>query len=346
MNFEEKGRHGCEAFVPMAWLIDPNNGICLNDIVTVEVDVKIWEERDARGLSDLKFLLLEDSTTQQKIMKRRLEQTGVNLHVVSAYSGESAIELIKTSQRFDVMVVDQNLSGGGGLIRGHEFIEIVRNDRAFKNTIIIGCTGAVDPNVSLMMMRSGADFIWPKPLPGNSTLLHYINRAIRKSKPEVAVGILPVVSGIGWESCDGTIIVGATEIPVHMLYLIAASPVIEKLISNPPADISISSPEKKIRAHDYSTDTTSSSDESLIQDPLSDYLSITLEDIDNGSKSRILSINGFSITSVEEILKFSYAGADEWVCGIVNRGHIQELLKLASLLQIKTLEEKLLSTTY
>jgi CheY-like chemotaxis protein len=343
MNFEEKGRHGCETFVPMTWLVDPGNGVYVDDVFSVEVDVKLWEERDASGLSDLTFLLLEDSTMQQKIMKRRLEQTGVNLHVVSVYSGESAIEIIKTSQRFDVIVVDQNLSGGGGLMRGHEFIEIVRNDRDFKDAIIIGCTGAVDPNISLMMMRSGADFIWPKPLPGNSTLLHYINRAMRKKKPEIAVGILPAVSGIRQEDYDGTIIVGATEIPVHMLYLIAASPVIEKLISNVPANVSFSSPEKKIRGCDYATDPTSCSDASL-HDSLSDYLSMSFKDFDDESKSRILLVNGFSITSVEEILKFSYVGADEWVCGILDREHIRELLKLASLLQIKTLEEKLLST--
>lgn len=78
----------------------------------------------------LRILVIEDSRFQRKLIVRRLMQClGEELTdyedrwpVVSVQSGEEALSVIEkeASTPYNVFIVDENLDGGGGVLKGHE----------------------------------------------------------------------------------------------------------------------------------------------------------------------------------------------------------------------------------
>lgn len=80
-----------------------------------------------RNLKDLRILVIEDSIFQRKLIVRGLmkclgeEMTDYEdkWPVVSIGNGEEAFKLLE-SQRYDIFIVDENLDGTGGILKGHE----------------------------------------------------------------------------------------------------------------------------------------------------------------------------------------------------------------------------------
>ena len=61
--------------------------------------------------------------------------------VNTADSGERAIQVLESSVKLpDILVVDQNMSSSGGALLGHEVVQKIRENPAFSDMIIIGCT--------------------------------------------------------------------------------------------------------------------------------------------------------------------------------------------------------------
>ena len=61
--------------------------------------------------------------------------------VNTADSGERAIQVLESSLNVpDILVVDQNMYSSGGSLLGHEVVQKIRENAAFSDMIIIGCT--------------------------------------------------------------------------------------------------------------------------------------------------------------------------------------------------------------
>jgi CheY-like chemotaxis protein len=81
-----------------------------------------------KSLKDLRILVIEDSMFQRKLIVRGLMKClGEELTdyedkwpVVSIGNGEEAFQLLESSQRYDIFIVDENLDGTGGILKGHE----------------------------------------------------------------------------------------------------------------------------------------------------------------------------------------------------------------------------------
>jgi CheY-like chemotaxis protein len=81
-----------------------------------------------KSLKDLRILVIEDSIFQRKLIVRGLMKClGEELTdyedkwpVVSIGNGEEAFQLLESSQRYDIFIVDENLDGTGGILKGHE----------------------------------------------------------------------------------------------------------------------------------------------------------------------------------------------------------------------------------
>ena len=337
------------------WLFDSRNGCFVDDEIEVAAEIKIWSIDDFVRLANLEVLLLEDSKSQRKVMAKRIQLVDSSWHISHASSAEAAIELIeKRGKSYDVIVVDQNLSGGGGSLLGHEFIQIIRSMN-FKSTVIIGCTGSVDPQVGLQMFNSGADFIWPKPLPPSSTLLHYVSKALCARQPDKIMsqgsfGQLEQDGLPGSQDADAVISVGLYNIFVHKLMLIGSSEVFADLLIG---ELDIETPRKKSKsfsaeaserlqeeyANFISSDTVDSraSDMTSTSRSSNEFIELVIEKFaDNVVRPNFL-IKGFSVTAVEELTRYIYQHKkSDWLESSISADivHLAKLLKMADASQV------------
>ena len=122
----------------------------------------------------LRILVIEDSQFQRKLIVHRLRRClGEQLTnyedkwpVVSVQSGEEALTAIEqeTVTPYNVFIVDENLDGGGGVLRGHEVISSLRRNPHIGYVIIIGCTANIAKHGQILL-DAGANAVWSKPIP-------------------------------------------------------------------------------------------------------------------------------------------------------------------------------------
>ena len=127
---------------------------------------------------DVRVLLVEDSTSQAKVMVHRLKlvanMIGENWSITTVPEAESALELIdKQEEKLDIIFVDQNLSLAG--LQGDELIYLLRAHKSMQDSIVIMCTGNVAKYCS-RANRSGADSVWEKPLPAVDEIVRRLQR--------------------------------------------------------------------------------------------------------------------------------------------------------------------------
>jgi CheY-like chemotaxis protein len=118
----------------------------------------------------LSVLIVDDSIIHRKLTQRILGGMidEVMWMVEGAENGERAMQLVQTSpRRPDVIIIDQHMEPGGGRLLGHEVVALLRQDPAFKNIVIIGCTGSAD-QVRDDLLLAGCDAVWSKPIPTKS----------------------------------------------------------------------------------------------------------------------------------------------------------------------------------
>ena len=133
-------------------------------------------------IKNLRVLIIEDTRSQRKLMTRRLMKViqmdkaddAARWPVESATSGEVALELIenvnKRSQEgsgsgcgYDVLIVDEELNGSGGVLMGHEIIALMRKREEMSKTLMIGCTANIDL-YGETFLQAGANAVWEKPM--------------------------------------------------------------------------------------------------------------------------------------------------------------------------------------
>ncbi len=114
--------------------------------------------------SGARILVVEDSSTQRKVLVQRLHLADRSWDVSYAISGEDALQKLKAGKfQFDIVLVDENLSMYDGLY-GHELVQVMRESFAMTNTIIIACTSNAEGSRQ-DLLDSGVDEVWSKPPP-------------------------------------------------------------------------------------------------------------------------------------------------------------------------------------
>ena len=99
-----------------------------------------------------------------------------------AENGERAMQLVQTSpRRPDVIIIDQNMEPGGGLMLGHQVVELLRKDKAFDNVVIIGCTGMAE-EARQDLLLAGCDAVWSKPMPSREEAQAQIVQILKNKK--------------------------------------------------------------------------------------------------------------------------------------------------------------------
>ena len=126
-----------------------------------------------------KILVVEDSSAQRKMMVQRLKFADPSWDVSQALNGEDALAKLKASRwRFDVVLVDENLSLDDGLT-GHELVALMRRQSEMSTSVIIACTS--NPSKSGEdLLGAGVDHVWPKPPPAPSVMKPMIDELLMK----------------------------------------------------------------------------------------------------------------------------------------------------------------------
>jgi len=126
-----------------------------------------------------KILVVEDSAAQRKMLVQRLKIADSSWDVSQALNGEDALARLKASRwRFDVVLVDENLSLDDGLT-GHELVALMRRQSEMSTSVIIACTS--NPTKSGEdLLGAGVDYVWPKPPPAPSVIKPKIDELLMK----------------------------------------------------------------------------------------------------------------------------------------------------------------------
>jgi CheY-like chemotaxis protein len=123
------------------------------------------ERRNLRRKTDrLRILLAEDNTDTRMLVERVLLQA--NYHVETATSGEAALmfygEAASRREQFDLLLLDYNLTEGGGPIDGGEVVRTIRDLHHDVTTPIVILTAY--ERESLDNVNAYNVHVWKKPI--------------------------------------------------------------------------------------------------------------------------------------------------------------------------------------
>ena len=125
----------------------------------------------------LTFLIVDDIKMNRLMLKRRI-QKGIcpNCKVTEAPTGEVALEICE-NEKFDVVIVDHYMEEAGGVMVGTDVVYAMRRMKI--DSIIIGCSGN---DMSDEFTQAGADWVWQKPMPSNSSIITHLREALTKKR--------------------------------------------------------------------------------------------------------------------------------------------------------------------
>lgn len=170
-----------------------------------------------------KILIADDEPDILEILDYNIKREGYE--VIRANNGEEALELAKTAKP-DLMILDIMMPRKTGL----EVCEILRNQPAFRDTLIIILTALSDENSHIRGLESGADDYVNKPI-SPKVLLSRVNALFRrqnKQTPEEEGGVLKVDNMV-IDPVKYLVMVDQQEIILakkefELLYLLASKP--------------------------------------------------------------------------------------------------------------------------
>jgi CheY-like chemotaxis protein len=120
--------------------------------------------------------LIETSIAAGKIMQRQLTSVFSDMNVPFslsvAVSGADALDKCDGQYTIDLVIVNSVLSDE---MMTNELIEFLRNQPKTENSFIIILSKSALNNTS-ELIASGADLIWPKPLPEKNELIKRLKR--------------------------------------------------------------------------------------------------------------------------------------------------------------------------
>jgi signal transduction histidine kinase/CheY-like chemotaxis protein len=149
-------------------------------------------------LRNLRVLVVDDSSVNRSLLKRRFTTGGfkeLKWRVDLAKIGEEALEIV-SKNRYDFIVMDENMHEAGGKLLGTEVTAKIREmERArgeAKPCMVFGCSGNCTEDDICKSSECGQDFFWPKPVPGSKDAIADIVRvwnakgAVKFRKSEMA----------------------------------------------------------------------------------------------------------------------------------------------------------------
>ena len=177
------------AFVGSFGQLDCSIGTIFQDDFRKTLEQLKLDEQKNHALS---VLIVDDSVIQRKLSQKVLGGMidEVMWMVECAENGERAMQLVQTSpRRPDVIIIDQNMEPGGGLMLGHQVVELLRKDKAFDNVVIIGCTGMAE-EARQDLLLAGCDAVWSKPMPSREEAQAQIVQILRNKKKSMNANLL------------------------------------------------------------------------------------------------------------------------------------------------------------
>lgn len=177
------------AFVGSFGQLDCSIGTIFQDDFRKTLEQLKLDEHKNHALS---VLIVDDSVIQRKLSQKVLGGMidEVMWMVECAENGERAMQLVQTSpRRPDVIIIDQNMEPGGGLMLGHQVVELLRKDKAFDNVVIIGCTGMAE-EARQDLLLAGCDAVWSKPMPSREEAQAQIVQILRNKKKSMNENLL------------------------------------------------------------------------------------------------------------------------------------------------------------
>ncbi len=119
-----------------------------------------------------RILVVDDTVFMLAVISRAL--TGEGYEVLSAPSGEKAMELLK-KEKPDLILLDGIMTG----MSGYEVLDILRNDFRFNLTPVIMLTGQAEDEDKLKGLEMGADDYIVKPFNDRELLARVRNTLVR-----------------------------------------------------------------------------------------------------------------------------------------------------------------------
>jgi signal transduction histidine kinase/CheY-like chemotaxis protein len=114
----------------------------------------------------ISVLIMDDIKINRSLLQRRIKKAiAPNATVVMVESGEGALKICET-QTFDIIICDQFMEEGGGVMVGTDVIIAMRRNKV--NAFIIGCSGN---DLDKEFFQAGADMVWGKPMPNNTEMI-------------------------------------------------------------------------------------------------------------------------------------------------------------------------------
>jgi two-component system chemotaxis response regulator CheY len=126
---------------------------------------------DNYDVTDLKLLLVDDSTMAQKHVSRLLNGMGFQ-HIDIANNGQEAAEILDQNN-YDLILTDLNMP----IMDGQQLVQHIRNDRADSFTPIIMITSEIEEKRLQKIKETGVTAIFDKPFKP-SALKHFLTTAI------------------------------------------------------------------------------------------------------------------------------------------------------------------------
>ncbi|MGM0524761.1 MAG: response regulator [Pseudomonadota bacterium] len=131
----------------------------LQRAITATVDLlePDYLQLDLYDVEDLRVLIVDDSVTSRHVLRRVLENMGVE-HCVEAENGQQAIDILD-QQQFDLIVTDFHMPE----INGSELAQYVRNSSAHSHTPLLMVTARANEPQLANVKQSGIDALTDKP---------------------------------------------------------------------------------------------------------------------------------------------------------------------------------------
>jgi len=126
--------------------------------------------------------MVESSGAVGKIMKKQLsvvlDEMGVPFNISIAMNASDALDKCNDKYEVDLIIVDNALPTE---MRIDELLEFLRNQPKTESSLIIVLSKSVLANTA-ELISSGADLIWPKPLPEKNELRKRLKRICKHCK--------------------------------------------------------------------------------------------------------------------------------------------------------------------
>ena len=128
--------------------------------------------------SDKKVLLIDDSETMVKTIKRILQK--ISLQVITANDGAQALELLKTHSDISMVISDYHMP----IMDGLEFIKLFRLESKNANIPVLIATSEQDEKVKIQFYKNGANDLLQKPILEEELKFKLINQFLDKKNYE------------------------------------------------------------------------------------------------------------------------------------------------------------------